>query len=119
MDSAEDATEKLFSYGTLQTEAVQLATFGRRLEGTPDALVGYGLTMIRIDDPEFVATSGAAIHRNIQFTGAESDVVEGTILAMTMKELERADSYEPDDYKRAPAVSRSGTKCWIYVKNDQ
>jgi hypothetical protein len=30
-------TEFLFSYGTLQLEAVQSATFGRLLEGTPDA----------------------------------------------------------------------------------
>ena len=32
---------KLFSYGTLQQEDVQLATFGRRLTGVSDALVGY------------------------------------------------------------------------------
>jgi len=29
-------TELLFSYGTLQLEAVQLSTFGRTLVGTPD-----------------------------------------------------------------------------------
>ena len=28
--------EKLFSYGTLQQEGVQLATFGRKLEGMGD-----------------------------------------------------------------------------------
>lgn len=33
-----DDTENLFSYGTLQSEAVQLATFGRRLEGTVDRI---------------------------------------------------------------------------------
>jgi hypothetical protein len=119
MNPAADATEKLFSYGTLQNEAVQLSTFGRRLSGTPDALVCYSLIMIRIDDPEFVATSGAAMHRNLQFTGVESDVVEGIILAMTMKELEQADAYEPDGYKRAPVVSRSGISCWVYVKLDK
>ena len=27
-------TERLFSYGTLQTESVQLATFGRKLAGS-------------------------------------------------------------------------------------
>jgi hypothetical protein len=32
--------ERLFSYGTLQDEAVQRATFGRTLRGTPDRL-GY------------------------------------------------------------------------------
>jgi hypothetical protein len=30
----------VFSYGTLQLEAVQLATFGRKLVGTADVLRG-------------------------------------------------------------------------------
>src|SRR5277367_6175035 len=50
---------KLFSYGTLQQEDVQLATFGRRLAGVSDALVGYRQSMVAIDDPEVVRTSGA------------------------------------------------------------
>lgn len=33
--------EKLFSYGTLQLEQVQLDTFGRLLEGQADTLQGY------------------------------------------------------------------------------
>jgi hypothetical protein len=36
-------TEKLFSYGTLQYEAVQLDTFGRTLLGQKDVLLGYRL----------------------------------------------------------------------------
>jgi hypothetical protein len=36
-------TEFLFSYGTLQLEAVQMATFGRQLTGTSDALRGFEL----------------------------------------------------------------------------
>ena len=77
MGFEENETENLFSYGTLQTEAVQLATFGRRLEGKPDTLAGYSLTMIRIEDQNFVAMSGSADHRNIQFTGIPTDVVVG------------------------------------------
>ena len=34
-------TEFLLSYGTLQLEAVQMATFGRQLAGTSDALRGF------------------------------------------------------------------------------
>ncbi len=48
----------LFSYGTLQQDDVQLATFGRLLSGTADALVGYEQSMVAIDDPEVVKTSG-------------------------------------------------------------
>ena len=41
------SSEELFTYGTLQLEEVQLATFGRVLEGRPDALVGYRLEIGR------------------------------------------------------------------------
>ncbi|WP_442583511.1 hypothetical protein ACSBOB_16760 [Mesorhizobium sp. ASY16-5R] len=41
-----DASEKLFSYGTLRLADVQLATFGRLLEGREDTLPGFALSMI-------------------------------------------------------------------------
>jgi gamma-glutamylcyclotransferase (GGCT)/AIG2-like uncharacterized protein YtfP len=107
-------TERLFSYGTLQTEAVQLSTFGRRLAGNPDALVGYSLRMIKIEDQDFVATSGAEFHRNLEFTGSASDLVEGTVFSVTHKELEQADAYEPDGYKRVLVRLQSGTEAWVY-----
>jgi hypothetical protein len=109
-------TEHLFAYGTLQQEAVQLATFGRRLEGQPDALVGYALQMIRIADADFVAASGTADHRNLQFTGKTSDVVEGTALLVTKSELEQSDAYEPAGYNRVLVQLRSGTNAWVYLK---
>lgn len=112
-------TENLFSYGTLRTEEVQLATFGRRLESTPDVLVGYSLKMIVIQDQDFVAKSGTAHHRNIQFTGLESDFVEGAVLSVTKTELEQADSYEPDGYKRVQVQLRSGSKAWVYLNTSQ
>lgn len=111
-----EETERLFSYGTLQTESVQLATFGRKLAGTPDALVGYQVRMIQITDEEFVATSGAEYHRNLEFTGSTSDVVEGTVLYLTQQELQQADAYEPDGYKRVQVTLRSGTEAWVYLK---
>lgn len=111
----EKETEHLFAYGTLQTEAVQLATFGRRLEGQRDALVGYRLAMIQIEDQEFVATSGSAQHRNLQFTGLASDFIEGTVFTLTKKELEQSDAYEPAEYKRVIVQLKSGTNAWVYV----
>ena len=115
MSLEEKETENLFAYGTLQTEAVQLATFGRRLAGQPDALVGYSLTMIQIQDQDFVATSGTAHHRNLQFTGLASDLVAGTVFTVTKKELEQADAYEPAEYKRVLAQLRSGMNAWVYL----
>ena len=109
--------EYLFAYGTLQTEAVQLETFGRRLEGTEDALVGYLLRIIRIEDQEFVAASGTADHRNLEFTGDPADCVEGTVFKVTSSELEQADAYEPAGYKRVLVQSRSGRKVWVYLQS--
>jgi hypothetical protein len=110
----EETTENLFAYGTLQTEAVQLALFGRRLDGKEDVLVGFRLTIIQIEDEEFVEASGSADHRNLQFTGNPSDFVSGTAFAVTRSELERADAYEPDGYSRTLVQLRSGLKAWVY-----
>lgn len=116
MDREEKDTELLFAYGTLQTETVQVSLFGRRLNGRADALVGYSLRMIRIDDEDFVASSGTANHRNLEFTGDPADFVEGTVFTITQSELEQADAYEPDGYKRVPVQLRSGVNAWVYLQ---
>ena len=117
--NASEPTEHLFSYGTLQEEAVQLSTFGRRLQGAPDCLPGYKILMIPIQDREFVAASGASQHRDLQFTGIVSDVVEGFVFEVTRRELEQADAYEPKDYKRVQARLRSGVNAWIYLSGSE
>ncbi len=118
MSAEEKDTENLFSYGTLQTEATQLTAFGRTLEGKPDVLVEYVVTTIPIDNPDFVALSGSAHHRNIQFTGNPSDLVEGTVLTVSKKELEQADAYEVGaGYERVLVQLKSGTNAWVYLKN--
>jgi len=115
----EHATEYLFSYGTLQEEPVQLAAFGRRLEGTPDSLVGYKLVMVESQDQDFVTRSRAELHRNLQYTGDASDTIDGTVFAVTKRELEQADAYEPFDYKRVQVQLRSGLNAWVYVYSGQ
>lgn len=115
MDHDHEETESLFSYGTLQSESVQLANFGRTLAGRADALVGYRLRMIQIMDQAFVATSGAEYHRNLEFTGNTSDFVEGTVFTVTQPELKQADAYEPDGYERVRVSLRSGAEAWAYL----
>ena len=107
--------ENLFTYGTLQLEEVQLDTFGRKLEGRPDVLPGYRLVTIRIEDADFVAKSGTADHRNLEFTGNASDFVEGIVFSVTREELEKSDSYEPEGYERVAVPLQSGTNAWIYL----
>jgi gamma-glutamylcyclotransferase (GGCT)/AIG2-like uncharacterized protein YtfP len=114
---AQSEVEYLFTYGTLQLEQVQLSTFGRKLEGKADALIGYRLVMIKIRDEDFVAKSGTADHRNLQFTGNASDLVEGIVFEVTMKELEQSDAYEPDGYQRVLVQLKSGSSAWIYLSS--
>lgn len=107
--------ERLFSYGTLQLEAVQMATFGRRLTGPPDALPGFELVPLQIEDPAVVAISGKAQHTMAKFTGRVSDVVSGTVFAVTRQEVLNADGYEVPAVKRVAVVLQSGTRAWAYV----
>jgi len=113
----EEQTENLFAYGTLQTEAVQLSLFGRKLDGKEDVLPLYRLTIVRIEDKDFVAASGSADHRNLQFTGNPSDFVKGTAFAVTKSELLQADAYEPAGYTRTLVQLRSGVNAWVYLDN--
>lgn len=114
----DEQPESLFSYGTLQSETVQLAIFGRRIDGQPDALVGYRTVMIEIEDQDFVVTSDAPHHRNLRFTGTQSDIVEGTRLSLTKTELDLADSYEPANYERIEVQLRSGATAWVYISRN-
>lgn len=109
-------TEHLFSYGTLQELEVQLAIFGRRLQGKPDALAGYRIIMTQTSDEEFVAATGRTHHRTLEFTGDASDFVPGTTLVVTQAELEKADEYEPRDYQRRRVELRSARQAWVYLK---
>ena len=107
--------ENLFSYGTLQLEKVQVETFGRKLLGQLDRLVGYKLESITITDPKVIETSGMTEHPLLVYTGNSQDFVEGTVFEITLKELQQADLYEVDDYKRIETVTKSGKKTWVYV----
>jgi hypothetical protein len=111
----EASSERLFSYGTLQLEAVQMATFGRPLTGTSDALRGFDLVPLKIEDQAVVAVSGRALHTMARFTGRASDVVAGTVFAVTADEIQKADKYEVAAVKRVTVVLQSGARVWVYV----
>ena len=106
----------LFSYGTLQQEDVQLSTFGRLLQGQEDELPGFEQSSVRIEDPQFVATSGRTHHANVTFSGRNDRRVRGTVFEITEAELAAADRYEQlAAYKRIPAMLASGNQAWVYV----
>jgi gamma-glutamylcyclotransferase (GGCT)/AIG2-like uncharacterized protein YtfP len=105
----------LFSYGTLQQSAVQLSTFGRLLHGQPDELIGFEQTELKIEEPEFVATSGTAHHAIVKFNGRDDSRVSGTVFEVSDEELASADAYEPAGYKRVSARLASGRQAWVYA----
>lgn len=108
-------TQLLFSYGTLQQRDVQLATFGRELQGTADQLLGFHRSMVKIEDPEVVRTSGKSHHPIVKQTGVAEDRVAGSVYEVTDEELAHADKYEVSDYQRVAAQLSSGRTAWVYV----
>ena len=105
----------LFSYGTLQQESVQIASFGRALKGKPDALPGWRREMIEIIDCEVFCLSGERFHP-ILVPGESSDEIPGQVFEISEDELKRADAYEVEDYKRIAARLKSGVEAFVYVK---
>jgi|SRR5262245_11563090 len=105
----------LFSYGTLQQEAVQLSTFGRVLEGQPDELVGFEQSLLKVEDAAFVAASGKTYHSVVRFTGRPGSRVRGTVFEVSDSELARADHYEPAGYTRISVTLASAKQAWVYA----
>lgn len=107
--------EKLFSYGTLQKDSVQLKLFGRLLNGTKDILEGYKISSIEIKDEAFLAKGEEKFQKTLTPSNDNADIVEGTALEISMEELLLADSYEPNNYQRIKVRLQSGKEAWIYT----
>jgi gamma-glutamylcyclotransferase (GGCT)/AIG2-like uncharacterized protein YtfP len=105
----------LFSYGTLQQDAVQMSLFGRLLQGQADALIGFEQSLLKVEDPQFVAKSGKTHHFIVRFNGRDDSRVNGTVLEVSDLELAKADQYEPAAYKRIFARLASGKQAWVYA----
>ncbi|MET9229262.1 gamma-glutamylcyclotransferase [Lentzea sp. NPDC003310] len=110
-----DAVVNLFSYGTLQSEPVQVSHFGRTLVGKSDVLPGHRQDWVTITDPAVVAVSGTDRHPIVRRAGA-TDSVAGTVLEVTTAELAAADIYEVDDYRRSLVRLGSGLDAWVYLR---
>jgi gamma-glutamylcyclotransferase (GGCT)/AIG2-like uncharacterized protein YtfP len=105
----------IFSYGTLQRPEVQLATFGRRLEGGPDEIVGFESSLAEIEH-EAPAGTGKRHHANLTWNGRPESRVSGTVFEVVDAELAAADEYERRaSYTRVSRVLASGRKAWVYL----
>jgi gamma-glutamyl AIG2-like cyclotransferase len=105
----------LFSYGTLQQPQVQLANYGRLLDGQSDALLGYRLVALEITDPEVVRISGKATHTIARATGDPADRIPGMVFMLTQAELAATDAYETGAYARVEVTLESGRTASVYV----
>jgi len=116
LDKSLNTTELIFSYGTLQDRAVQLANFGRELTGASDSLPGYSTSLIAIRDVRVVATSGKTHHTIAERSENPADEVRGTVFKITPDELAAADRYEVSEYTRVRVTLTSGLRAWAYVR---
>ena len=92
-----------------------MATFGRQLAGASDALRGFELALLKIEDQTIVTISGKAHHTMAKFTGRASDVVSGTVFTVRPDEIRNAEKYEVAAVKRVAVVLQSGVRAWAYV----
>jgi glyoxylase I family protein len=107
---------RLFSYGALQRDDVQRATFGRPLTGQADALPGFELTRVPIDDPARAAAAGRTHNANVRRSTRPGASVVGMALEVTVAELAAADAYERTwSYGRAAVTLASGAEAWVYA----
>ena len=106
----------LFSYGTLQQEEVQLSTFGRKLDGQKDLLIGYEPALVKIADPELAKRLQKTHHDNVTNTGDDWSSVQGTAFDVSDDELAKADTFEAQfNYHRVLVPLASGNEAWVYV----
>jgi len=106
----------LFSYGSLLHEHVQLATFGRVLVGTADALPGFQRIQIAVTDAARAAQLDATHLTNVIRSASAESCVPGMLFEISDEELAVADEYERRDaYRRVPAKFASGREGWLYM----
>ena len=92
-----------------------MGTFGRLLPGISDALSGFELAALKIEDEAVIALSGKSEHTIARFTGRPSDLILGVVFRVTPEDIQHADKYEVDACKRIAVTLRSGTRAWVYV----
>ncbi|MBT8237088.1 MAG: gamma-glutamylcyclotransferase [Croceitalea sp.] len=99
----------LFSYGSLQDEAVQLRIFKRKLIGIAAILYGYHLV-----ENEYLGKFPV-----IYASTNSQNTVKGMVYEITKTELSLCDQYETDYYKRINIVLPLHPQAWVYVRNSR
>ena len=95
---------------------MQRALFGRRIDGAPDALVGFTIGTVTILDPVAIERSGKAVHAIVDPSADPAERVPGVVLSLSEAELAIADAYEDASYKRVSTRLASGREAFVYVR---
>jgi len=99
------ATHYLFTYGTLQEKEVQLGVFARPLNGFEDGLPNYVIAETKVAD----------LYPTLLHTGKSDDIIRGQVYTLSHQELQKADRYEGEAYKRIEIQLASGKNAWAYI----
>ena len=111
-------TQILFVYGSLQHPAIQRWLFGRVIPGEPDQLTGAHCDWVDDPDPDILRLTGVRGYPRLQRTDGDT-AVSGLCLPLTEAELERADHYEGEAYRRERCRLASGLEAWVYAARHQ
>lgn len=95
----------LFSYGSLQEEAVQLNLYNRVLAGKKDYLEAFAFSNQKI----------ASLYPIIFKTDNLTDRIVGMVFEISEEELLITDEYEGDSYRKVQVKLKSGIIAWCYV----
>lgn len=97
---------KVFSYGTLWQQDVQVNNFGMTFSVDPDLDYVGGWNIIKIK-----------MHGELCSVAVEGEsIVSGAIVDIPDDVIDDVDKYEGNEYKRIEITTLSGTKCQMYVK---
>lgn len=105
----------LFTYGTLQRTDVQLQLFHRRLVGVQDTLEGYVVVQLPATEADGTDLLGLTEYPILRRSDTPGNRVEGIVFQLDDAELDIADCYEGDDYRRAEVRLESGRTAWTYI----
>ena len=97
--------ELLFVYGSLRDSKVQLEIIGRLVDGTPDILLGYDTSTVKLYEQIYPI-----------LVPKRNGVINGEVLRLTKDELAKIDIYETDAYRRVKITLKSGLEVWVYMK---
>ena len=99
---------KIFSYGTLWDENIQLEHFGQKFDVDPDIdyMSGWDIIKVKMYGEYF----------KVAVVGDNSSVVMGAIVNIPDELIDKVDEYEGNEYKRISVKTMTGNDCQMYVK---